>query len=53
MVSQNVLADVTKTIDTQKGNWPPFKAGLFGPDYDAFMETIKEYLTGVAQTPWF
>lgn len=48
----NILADVYRAIETQKEEWPPFKAGLFGSDFPFFIEVAAQYRKIITGLPW-
>lgn len=49
----NMIVDVYQAIETQKTEWPPFKAGLFGSDFPFFMDVATEYRKMIGGLPWF
>jgi len=40
---ENPLASIVQQVKDEGRDWPPFKSGLFGPDYDLFLSATEEY----------
>ncbi len=49
---ENPLVDIVQQAKEQKEEWPPFKAGLFGSDYEVFIGAASEYSEMVGQLRW-
>lgn len=50
---QNPLKDVLKEAEQLKEKWEPFKAGLFGIDFEFFWQAATEYSAVISQLGWF
>jgi len=50
---QNPLKDVLKEAEQLKEKWEPFKAGLFGIDFEFFWQAATEYSAEIGQLGWF
>ncbi len=50
---ENPLSNVIQQARDEGKNWPPFKAGLFGPDYDLFLSAAEEYSQMISRLGWF
>jgi hypothetical protein len=48
----NPLGTVMGEAKEQGDNWAPFRAGLFGSDYDYFISAAEEYVARVANHGW-
>lgn len=46
------LERVLKEANTQKGEWPPIKAGLFGGDLERFKKVAEQFTKIVGQLNW-
>jgi hypothetical protein len=53
MERENPLADTIRQAKDQQVEWPPFKAGLFGTDYENFIEAAEEYSQMVGKLGWW
>jgi hypothetical protein len=53
MKRENPLADVYEEIKDRGRDWPPFKAGLFGHDYDLFLTAVDEYVQATSKLSWW
>jgi hypothetical protein len=49
----NPLAEVITEAQEMKSDWPPFKAGLFGSNFDAFITVAHKYAENMAQLGWW
>lgn len=49
---QNPLKDVLKEAEQLKEKWEPFKAGLFGIDFEFFWQAATEYSAVISQLGW-
>jgi hypothetical protein len=49
---QNPLQDVLKEAEQLKDKWEPFKAGLFGTDFDFFWQATIDYSSKISQLGW-
>jgi len=47
------LSRIINDARTRKDSWPPFKAGMFGGDFERFDKVATEYLQLVARLTWF
>lgn len=47
------LTNVINDARTRKESWPPFKAGMFGGDFERFDKVATEYLQLVGRLNWF
>jgi len=50
---QNPLKDVLKEAEQLKEKWEPFKAGLFGADFEFFWQAATEYSAAIGKLGWF
>lgn len=50
---QNPLKDVLKEAEQLKEKWAPFKAGLFGADFEFFWQAATEYSAAIDKLGWF
>ena len=49
----NPLAEVIADAERLKTEWPPFKAGIFGPSFEEFTKAAKDYAARIGQLGWF
>lgn len=49
----NPLSDIIKQAKDEGQKWSPFRAGLFGSDYELFMSATDEYGKMIAGLNWF
>lgn len=47
------LARIIKDARTRKESWPPFRAGMFGGNFESFDKAATEYLQLVGGLNWF
>lgn len=47
------LARIIKEARTRKESWPPFRAGMFGGNFESFDNAATEYLQLVGGLNWF
>ena len=47
------LARIIKDARSRKESWPPFRAGMFGGDFERFDKVATEYLQLVGGLNWF
>jgi len=47
------LTRIIKDARTQKESWPPFRAGMFGGNFESFDKAATEYLQLVGDLHWF
>lgn len=47
------LSRIISDARTRKHSWPPFKAGMFGGDFERFDKVATEYLQLVGRLNWF
>lgn len=49
----NPLSDIIQQAKDEGQKWPPFRAGLFGSDYELFISAADEYAKIIAGLNWF
>jgi hypothetical protein len=49
---KNPLKDLLKEAEQLKENWGPFKAGLFGRDFEFFWQAAIDYSNSISQLGW-
>lgn len=47
------LTKIINDARTRKESWPPFKAGMFGGDFERFDKVATEFLELVGRLNWF
>ncbi|OGP66741.1 MAG: hypothetical protein A2169_05115 [Deltaproteobacteria bacterium RBG_13_47_9] len=50
---QNPLKDVLREAEQLKEKWEPFKAGIFGTDFEFFWQAAIEYSAEISRLGWF
>jgi uncharacterized caspase-like protein len=50
---ENIYLNLLKEAESQKGNWPPIKAGLFGHSYNRFEKSASSILDLMKRMHWF
>lgn len=53
MRRENPLTNIIEQAKTEGKDWPPFKSGLFGPDYDIFLSAAEEYSQMISRLNWW
>jgi hypothetical protein len=49
----SVFTQILEEGETQKDDWPPLRAGLFGGSYQRFAEVAMEYGNMISRLHWF
>ena len=49
----NPLHKTIEQINSEGKDWPPFKSGLFGFDFDLFLKTVEEFSQMISRLNWW